>query len=440
MANLKAFPKGGIHSVENKTTAESPITNGNIPKIARIPMSMHTGAPAKVLVKPGDKVEEGQLIGEADGFISANVHSSVPGEVIAVEKGLTLTAKDVEFVVIKTGGAFKNWYEKRNDYTRLSGEELIQKIRDAGIVGLGGAAFPTHVKLSPPKDKTITTLIINGAECEPYLTIDHRLMVEKTDGIAEGIDIVRKILRPQKTYIGIEENKPDAIEALEQKFAGDKAVEVAVLQTRYPQGGEKQLIEAITRKQVPSGGLPMDIGIVVMNVGTIYAIYEAIVFNKPLIERGVTYTGDGVEHAGNYKFRIGMQFEQVFEEYGLPKDHKSLIAGGPMMGLEIPERQYPVTKGTSGILVLSKESNYKVKNYPCIRCARCCFVCPIGLEPTMLARLSDKLRVDEAVERGLMDCIECGSCSFVCPSLIPLVGLIRFGKGHYRRKQSKKAG
>ena len=352
---LKHFKKGGIHPHDSKYTSDKPITNAHLPKIVRIPMNMHIGAPAKVLVKAGDKVEEGQLIGEAVGFISANIHASVSGTVTAVEKADTLTAKGVEYVIIETGGTIRNWYDRKFDYSKLPGEKLLEMVKTAGIVGMGGATFPTHVKLSPPKEKKMDLFILNGAECEPYLTIDHRLMLEKPDEIVEGIGIVKKILGINKVMIGIEENKLDAIEAMSKASAGDSSIEVYALRTRYPQGGEKQLIEALTGKQVPSGGLPSDIGAVVQNVATVYAIYEAVVYQKPLIERGLTFTGENVENRGNYKVRIGSPVQELIDEFGIPADHGSVIAGGPMMGLLMPDDSVPVRYATSnpGVAVVN---------------------------------------------------------------------------------------
>jgi electron transport complex protein RnfC len=433
-----AFKRGGIHPHDFKISAGKSIVKFNIPRTVRILMSQHLGAPAKALVKEGDTVEEGQLIAETTGFISANIHASVPGKVSAVGKMDTPTARGVEYIEIETGGNVKNWYAEKKDYSKLSNEELITMVKGAGIVGMGGATFPAHVKLSPPKDKKITTFILNGAECEPYLTIDHQMMLEKTDELLEGVNIIMKILGAEKTYIGIEENKPDAIAAFEDKIGENDPIEVDPLRTRYPQGGEKQLIEAITGLQVPSGGLPSDIGVVVFNVSTVYAIYEAIVYGKPLIERGLTYSGDGVENCGNFKVRIGTPIKNILDEYGLPDEYASIILGGPMMGHEISDTLLPVTKGTSGIVVLSKKHSYEVKDMPCIRCSRCYMVCPMGLEPSLLAKLSDNMKWEEAGARGLMDCMECGSCAYVCPSTIPLVGLMRFGKGLWRRKTAKK--
>lgn len=434
------FGKGGVHPPEQKFTASSPVVKSNIPALVRIPLIQHVGAAAKALVKAGDIVEEGQLIGVADGFVSANVHSSVPGTVIAVEKSGTLKHKGVDTVVIRTGGKVRNWYEMKRDHSGIAPEQLVADIRGAGIVGLGGAAFPTHVKLSPPKDKKIGMLIVNGAECEPYLTNDHRMMVERTDEILEGVRILMRALSVKETVIGIEANKADAIDAFRSRLGNEPEIRVEVLGTLYPQGGEKQLVRAVTGREVPSGGLPMDIGVVVENVSTVHAVYEAVVYKKPLIERVITYTGEQVQKRGNYKVRIGMTFREFFEDHGIPATRGTVIAGGPMMGIEITDMEQPVTKGVTGIVVLSKNRDFRIKNKPCIRCSKCLAVCPMRLQPTELAKLCDALLVDEAVEGfGLLDCMECGACSFVCPSTIPIVGLIRFGKEFRMRKMEKAA-
>ncbi len=434
----KSFASGGVRPDEAKLTAAEPIIKSHMPRLVRIPMSQHTGAPAKTLVKAGQVVEEGQLIGEASGFISANIHASVSGKVVSVEKGNTFTARNVDIVTIETGGTIKNWYEKKFPYSGLSPEQLIQEIKKAGVVGLGGACFPTHVKLSPPPDKKINTLIINGAECEPYLTIDHRMMLDKTDEILEGARIVMKILPVKEVIIAIEDNKLDAAELFAGKLAGDPSVRVEVVRSKYPQGGEKQLIEALLEKEVPSKGLPIDIGVLVENVSTVFAVYEAVVYHKPLIERGITYTGDNLKNRGNYKVKIGTPITHIIEEFGIPDKFGAMAAGGLMMGTEVADLNMPVIKGTTGLIIIPKAKDYKVKNKTCIRCSYCLFVCPIKLQPTELAKLCDQLLVEEAVnEMGLLDCIECGCCAYVCPSSIPIVGLIRYGKEFWKRKQGK---
>ncbi len=434
----KTFLRGGLILEEAKLTTDKPVEKSHFPKYVRIPLSQHTGAPAKLLVKEGDTVNEGDLIGEAVGFISANVHASVSGKVISIKKGNTFTQKNVDIIEIESGGSIRNWYESKKDYRNWTKKDFLEAIKSAGIVGLGGAAFPTHVKLSPPEGKKIELLIVNGAECEPYLTIDHRMMLEKAKEIIEGTKIILHILSIEDAIIAVEENKLDAYNLFSELLASEPKIKPVLLKTRYPQGGEKQIIQAITKKEVPSGGLPMDIGIVVENVSTVYAIYEAVVYGKPLIERGITYTGENLKTAGNYKVRIGTTIESLIEEFGKPENFDYMIAGGPMMGIEITDTQMPVMKGTSGIVFLPKIKTYKVKNYPCIRCGICVKVCPIGLQPTEIASYSDNFMIDEAVNIGLMDCIECGCCAYSCPSTIPLVGLIRYGKEFYKRKQIKK--
>lgn len=436
--SLKTFKRGGLFLEENKLTEKKPIEKTHYPRFVRIPLLQHTGAPAKPLVKEGDNVNEGDLIGEAVGFISANVHTSVSGRVVSIKKGNTFTQKNVDIVEIESGGTIKNWYESKRNYSNWGRKDFVECVKNAGIVGLGGAAFPTHVKLSPPEGKKIEYLIVNGAECEPYLTIDHRIMLEKSDEILEGIRMIMHTLDCQNTIIAIEENKLDAYTIFEEKLAGESNIKPVLLKTRYPQGGEKQIIQAILNREVPSGGLPMDIGVVVENVSTVFAIYEAVVFGKPLIERGITYTGLGLEKSGNYKVRIGTPVKILMEEFGVPEKYDYAIAGGPMMGAEITDTLAPIVKGTGGIVFLSPSQTYKVENFPCIRCGRCVSVCPIGLLPTELASYSDYFMVEDAVKIGLMDCIECGCCAYSCPSKIPLVGLIRYGKEFYRRKQMKK--
>ncbi len=430
----RTFKRGGLLLQESKLTEHVPIEKFNYPKIVRIPMSQHAGAPAKLLVKEGDFVNEGDLIGEATGFISANIHASVSGKVIAIKKGNTFTQKNVDIVEIEAGGTIRNWYEKKISYSNFGKKDFIEAIKNAGIVGLGGATFPTHVKLSPPEGKKIDLVLINGAECEPYLTIDHRMMLEKTKEIIEGTKIIMETVGAKNAIIAIEENKLDAYQTFLEQLTGESEIRLTLLKTRYPQGGEKQLIQAVVEKEVPSGGLPMDVNVVVENISTVYAIYEAIVYGKPLIERGLTYTGEGIKNAGNYKVRIGTPIQTLIDELGAPESYDYIIAGGPMMGIEVADTSLPVVKGTSGLVFLPKSKTYNVDNYPCIRCGRCVSVCPIGLQPTEIASYVDNFLIDDALKNGLMDCIECGCCAYSCPSYIPLVGLIRYGKEFYRRK------
>ncbi len=433
---IKTFKRGGIHPEENKHFTEGKsIENFPIPKKVIIPLSQHTGAPARPLVKKGDTVTEGQLIGEKNGKISANIHSPVPGKVIDVGNYLTFTGKKLLSVVIQTEGEFSLKTKEPVAWEELDREQLLQKITDAGIVGLGGAAFPTDVKYSPPPDKKIEYLIINGAECEPFLTSDDALMREKADEIIEGIKICMKILNVNKAFIGIELNKKEAIKIFSQKL-NDNKIEVVGLKTRYPQGGEKQLIKAITGREVPSGGLPMDVGTVVSNVGTVYAIWEAVVYNKPLIERVVTITGRIVENPGNYKIRIGTTIKEILETIKLKEEPEKIIFGGPMMGISVQSLDVPVVKGTSGILFMGKKevNRFDYSKYnSCIRCARCIKVCPMGLNPSMLSILGETGNYSEMKEYFIFDCIECGSCSFVCPSTRPIVQWIKIGKARLKK-------
>jgi Na+-translocating ferredoxin:NAD+ oxidoreductase subunit C len=316
------------------------------------------------------------------------------------------------------------------DYMNLPVEELKEKIKAAGIVGLGGAAFPTAVKLSPPKEKPIDVVIINGAECEPYLTADYRLMIEKPKEIIEGLKILMKVLGVTKGYVGIENNKPDAVSKMSEAAKGEAGIEVMALEVKYPQGAEKMLIKAVAGREVPARGLPMDVGAVVQNVGTALAVYEAARYGKPLIERVVTVTGEGIKEPKNLMARVGTKISELIDECGGFKDDVAkVVAGGPMMGFALSSLDVPVTKGTSGVLVLPEEGVVHAEDYgPCIRCGRCIDICAMGLMPSMLSILSEKGMYEEAKEYNLFDCFECGSCAFVCPSKRPIVQLVRLAK------------
>ncbi len=433
----KTFGRGGVHPPESKITAQIPIENAPVPKMVFLPVSQHIGAPAKPVVKVGDSVEEGQIVAEAVGNVSANIHSPIPGKVVDLKQLKKAPVSPSQVIVIEMSGSFRQWGEVRKDWEKMSREEILDAIKKAGIVGLGGAGFPTHVKLSPPPDKPIDTFIVNGAECEPYLTSDHRLMLEKADEIVEGIKIVMKVLGVDNAFIGIETNKPDAIGVMTQKTAGVSGVEVIPLKTRYPQGGEKQLIKAITGREVPSGGLPSDVGVVVHNVATVFAIYEAVVYEKPLIEKIVTVTGR-VGKPGNYKIRVGTPIKDIIEEFEAG-EYEKVIYGGPMMGIEVPDvNELGILKTTNGITFLGRKDIYDVMHYPCVNCGRCVMACPMGLVPAEIVKYVDALKVEDAVKIGLLDCIECGSCAYVCPSTIPLVSLIRYGKQFWKRTQARR--
>ncbi len=424
--------KGGIHPPDKKTlAASSPITEAKSPKIVVIPLSQHAGAPCKPLVTIGQEVKKGEMIGEPGGFVSAPVHSSVSGKVIAISEFPNAMGRMVNSVVIEND-LKEEWTALKDapDYMNLPAEELKEKIKAAGIVGLGGAAFPTAVKLSPPKEKPIDVVIINGAECEPYLTADYRLMMEKPKEIIEGLKILMKILGVTKGFVGIENNKPDAIQKMQDAAKGEAGIVVMALEVKYPQGAEKMLIKAIAGREVPARGLPMDVGAVVQNVGTALAIYEAARYGKPLIERVVTVTGEGIKEPKNLMARVGTKISELIDECGGFKDDVAkVVAGGPMMGFALSSLDVPVTKGTSGVLVLPEEGVMHAEDYgPCIRCGRCVDVCAMGLMPSMLSILSEKGRYEEAKEYNLFDCFECGSCAFVCPSKRPIVQLVRLAK------------
>lgn len=422
---------GGAHPPENKLlTADSPITEAPLPQIAIIPLSQHTGAPAKPVVEVGDAVKVGTKIGEAQGFISASIHATISGEVKKIDSHPHPVLGEAQAAFIESDGKDESEANtKERDYKALSSEELVSIVREAGIVGLGGAAFPTAVKLSPPKGKTIDTVILNGAECEPYLTADHRVMLEKTDEIIEGGRIILKILGAQKGYIAIEENKPDAI----SKMGKVKDFEVCVMRTKYPQGAEKQLIKAITGREVPSGGLPFDIGAYVQNVGTAVAIYEAVKVGRPLISRVVTVTG-AVKKPQNLRVRVGTPFRELIESCGGTLNASKIIMGGPMMGIAQATEEVPVIKGTSGILVQSEQEIETAAEGPDIRCGRCVKICPMRLVPVQIADYVERGRFDEAKELGVLDCIECGSCAYACPARRNLVHLFKHAKNQLRKK------
>jgi electron transport complex protein RnfC len=424
--------KGGIHPPDKKALAAgSSIAEAKPPTIIVVPLSQHAGAPCKPLVSIGQEVKKGEMIGEAGGFVSAPVHASVSGKVVAIAEFPNAMGRMVNSIVIENNGK-EEWTALKDnpDYLSLSAEELKEKVKAAGIVGLGGAAFPTSVKLSPPKEKPISAVLINGAECEPYLTADYRLMLEKPMEIVEGLKILMKVLNVSKGYIGIENNKPDAVKIMTDAAKGAQGIEVIACEVKYPQGAEKMLIKAVVGREVPPRGLPMDVGVVVQNVGTALAIYEAARFGKPLIERVVTVTGDGISQPRNLMARVGAKISDLVAEAGGLKDGATkIIAGGPMMGFAIASLDIPVTKGTSGILVMTgSEVEHADEFGPCIRCGRCIDACAMGLQPFMLSILSEIGHYEEAKEYHLFDCFECGSCAYVCPSKRPIVQLVRLAK------------
>ena len=428
--------KGGVHPPYRKYTSENPIKEIGIPEEVIIPLSQHTGAPAKPLVDRGASVYKGTKIGELQGFISANVHSPTSGKVKRVfEWPHPVALKSLPAIIIEPDGedTLDENIKEDADYLNASPQEIVERVKEAGIVGMGGAAFPTHVKLSPPKEKPIDTLIINGAECEPYLTADDRLMREHADEIIQGAYLILKAVGAKRGFIAIEDNKPEAIEAMERAVRDFPDFEVAVMKTKYPEGAEKQLIWALTRRQVPSGGLPMDVGALVQNVGTSRAVYHAVRYRMPLIERVTTLTGGAPANPGNYLVRIGTKVEDFLKMAGdLAEEPVKAIMGGPMMGIAQYTLDVPILKGTSGVLLMTAREVELPRERDCIRCGRCVEVCPMFLYPTRMAYLIKNKRFEEAREIGVLDCIECGSCSYVCPARIPLVQYFKYAKAELR--------
>ncbi len=428
---MKLFKfKGGIHPKDNKSQTENKkIEKLALPKMLGVPVSQHIGAPLDPIVKVGDKVLKGQKIADSSVMMSSPIHAPTSGTIKKIDVTDFPMMGKANTIFIETDGE-ETWTELSpiKDYTKVSKEDLIAKIRDCGIVGIGGATFPTHVKLSPPKDVVLDTLLLNGAECEPYLNSDNRLIIEDTARIIEGIKILKYILGVEKAIIGIEDNKKEAIEKLKQATAGT-GIEVAVLHTLYPQGGEKQLIKAILGKEVPSGKLPSAVGVVVQNTATAAAIYSAIVEGKPLIEKVVTVSGGAVKEPKNILAPIGTPISELlnFCETDLSKAEK-LVMGGPMMGMAQYTAEVPVVKGTSGLLALTKSETNSCEAAPCIGCAKCVDACPMGLAPLMYARLGEAEMWEDFKKYNVMDCIECGSCSYVCPANRPLTEAIKLGK------------
>lgn len=435
---LKTFP-GGLHPPDNKQwSAHKAIENCPMPEELVIPLSQHIGAPAELCVAKGDRVNKGQVIGIAKGFVSVPVHASTSGEVVAVEPRPHASGRNLPAVVVRPDGEDR-WTDGllEADPASLSADEIRERIRSAGIVGMGGATFPTHVKLTPPENKPIHTLIINGVECEPYLTADHRLMLEETARVLDGIAILKKVLGVERALVGIEANKPDAIEVMKKACAG-QGIEVAPLAVKYPQGAEKQLILALTGREVPSGGLPMDVGVVVQNVGTAAAVSDAVRRGLPLIERIATVTGPGIAEPKNLRIRVGTPLADLVAFCGgLKGDPAKIIMGGPMMGAAQLSLNVPATRGTSGLLLFREGEIPLSPEGPCIRCGRCVQACPARIMPTSIAAYSRLDLIAEAEDLGAMDCIECGCCTYTCPATLPLVQAIRYGKAAILAKRRK---
>ncbi len=430
---LKTFPKGGVHPPENKFSAGKSVEILPLPAMVTIPLSQHIGAPSAARVKVGDQVKTGQVIADSTGFVSANIHSSVSGTVKKVDTFLDASGYKRMAVQIAVEG--DEWEDGIDTSDTLkaeitdSVEEIAKKITAAGIVGLGGATFPAHVKLSVPPGKKAEMIVINGVECEPYLTCDHRLMLEKGPEIIVGTRILMKALNVNKAIVGVENNKPDAVANLQKYAAAHKEIEICPLKVKYPQGGEKQLIKAVTGREVPSGKIPVDVGVVPFNIATVFAVYEAVQKNKPLVERLVTVTGKGLPKPSNFKVRIGTSINSLIEAAGgMPEVSGKIVSGGPMMGKALGSTDIPTTKGCSGILLIEEKEAKRKPTRACIRCAKCISVCPMGLEPYLLMPLAEQQLYERAETERVADCIECGSCSYTCPSTRPLLDYIRLGK------------
>ncbi|MDO5016733.1 MAG: electron transport complex subunit RsxC [Porphyromonas sp.] len=431
---LKTFRIGGVHPPEKKLSNNTPIQVLPLPESVQIPLGQHIGAPAEALVKKGDQVKVGTLIAKANGFISANIHSSISGVVQKIEEVVDASGYPKPVITIQSDGT-DTWEEGIDRSTTLVREitmapqDIVKRIAECGIVGMGGATFPTNVKLMPPKESRPEAVIINGVECEPYLTADHRVMLERGEELLIGLSILMKAAGVNRGVIGIENNKKDAIEHLKSLASRYPGIEIQPLKVKYPQGGEKQLIDAVLGRQVKSGQLPITVGAIVQNVGTTLAVYEAVQKNKPLIERVVTVTGVDLARPSNFMVRIGTDSATLIQEAGgVPEQTGKIISGGPMMGKALISESVPVAKGTSGILLMKRKDTERKPMRDCIRCAKCVSACPMGLNPAFLMRDTVFKDWEELEQSHVVDCIECGSCSFTCPANRPLLDHIRQGK------------
>ncbi len=454
--NIRTFRIGGIHPEENKLTHEVPTKVAPLPKQAIFPLSQHIGAPAVPIVQKGDKVKVGTKIADAGGFVSAAIFSSVSGTVAKIDTAIDATGYRKPCIFIDVEG--DEWEESIDrsdklelvkDHPEVTPAEIVSRIKEAGVVGMGGACFPTFIKLTPPPTAKAECVIINAVECEPYITADYRLMMEHADEILVGLELLMKGAKVTKGYIGIETNKPKAIDLLTQKcaeaFAGSEyQVEVVPLAQRYPQGGEKQLVDAVIRRQVPAPpAIPVNVGAIVQNVGTAFAVYQAVMKYKPLFERYTTVTGKRLQNPCNYLVRMGTPMQMLIALCGgMPEGDNKLLAGGPMMGKALTSTEVPICKGTNSVTILSGDDARRKEPQPCIRCAKCVGACPMGLEPYLLAKLSAFKNWEKAEQEDIVSCIECGSCQFTCPAHRPLLDNIRQGKqtvmGIIRARSAKK--
>ena len=454
--NARTFRIGGIHPAENKLTHEAATQVAALPKQAIFPLSQHIGAPAVPVVQKGDKVKVGTMIADAGGFVSAPIYSSVSGTVFKIDTAIDATGYRKPAIIINVEG--DEWEETIDrsdklelvkDHPELTPEEIINRVKVAGVTGMGGAGFPTFIKLTPPPTAKAECVIINAVECEPYITADYRLMMEKADEILVGLELLMVAAKVSTGYIGIETNKPAAIELLTKKcsevFGGTSYnVEVVPLKQRYPQGGEKQLVDAVIRRQVPAPpAIPVNVGAIVQNVGTAYAVYEAVMKRKPLFERYTTVTGKRLQNPGNFLVRMGTPMQNLIDACGgMPEGDNKLLAGGPMMGKALTSTEVPICKGTNSVTIISDDEARRKEPQPCIRCAKCVGACPMGLEPYLLAKISEVKNWERAEREDIVSCIECGSCQFTCPAHRPLLDNIRQGKstvmGIIRSRAAKK--
>lgn len=422
--------KGGVHPSEHKSLTENlSFEIMPVPKQIVVPTSQHLGKPAKPLVKKGSDVKAGEVIAEQDGFISSPVHSPVSGKVIKVATDSNVSGFPKDAIVIQTNGTEETVFMSPLDFEKVTQEEIRERVKAAGIVGQGGAAFPTFVKLTPPEGKQIDVVILNGCECEPYLTRDYRFMMERTDDVVSGLRLIMKALGVKKGAIGIEDNKPEAIEKLRHSVKNYSDVSVEVLKTKYPQGAEKMLIKAVTGKEVPPGKLPFDAGAAIQNIGTAVAIYDAVVKGEPQLTAALTVSGKGIKQPKNLIVKVGTILSDILDYCGgVTDDAVKVIVGGPMMGVAQYDFSAPVMKATSGILVLTANEVNAHEETPCLRCGKCVDACPLNLTPTKLARLTQLEKLEEAEQLGITVCMECGTCTYDCPANIPLVQWIRLGK------------
>ncbi|MFH1071332.1 MAG: electron transport complex subunit RsxC [Candidatus Glassbacteria bacterium] len=431
MLKIATF-EGGVHPPDSKEiTRDRKVEPLTPPAKVVLPLQQHIGAPLEPVVAPGDLVKVGTLIAKPTGFVSVPLHATVSGKVKSVGEEMHPAGVRMQSVVIESDGqdAWEEFIAPAGDWSALTAEELKTRIQEAGIVGLGGAAFPTHVKLSPPAGKKIDTFILNCAECEPYLTADYRQTLERTGELVTGMQMIARILGCERVLVAVETNKPEAIQALDQAVGDQAGFEVAPVETKYPQGGEKQLIQALTGREVPTGGLPMDVGCLVQNVSTALSVFDAVTRGRPLLDKVVTLTGQGLKNPGNYLVRVGMLVQDLLAavEGGIDEEIGKVVMGGPMMGIALPGLDVPVLKGTNG-LVIFRNPVAVAPHHPCIRCGKCVDSCPVRLMPCELALFAENERWEKCRKYFAKDCIECGSCSYTCPAGRNLVQLIRYGK------------